>query len=212
MTRPRLSRSLRVVALGVACLGAIETTAGSAGAQAQSSPSADAALRPLGAAPARTWYGNQTIVVDVASTLLMVGGLAGHVDAVFLIGLAGYAFGGPAIHAVHGRPEITLASFFVRFAVPAVTGLIGAGIGDATLRRQPSFNDGSFLSPPVAGALVGVPLGMVGAMVLDSSLLAWTPAPPTARPRPVVTLAPRLAIGPDRDHAVRETVVVEGTF
>ncbi len=130
---------------------------------------------PFASPPSRTWYGWQTLLADAGATILLyttakpLGGYA----------LVPYFTFAPAVHFANGRVEVGLGSAGLRF------GATGRGGARRVRRRQgerellqeqqpdPETDDDEDMFCDVTPALVGAFVGMIGAMVLDSTLLAW---------------------------------------
>ncbi|WP_394842999.1 hypothetical protein LZC95_38805 [Pendulispora brunnea] len=134
-----------------------------------STASAADATEPKSKEPATEvrWYGYQTFLSDAASTALIIG--AAHSENVVLatLGAGTYLVGGPLIHVLNGHPQAVGPSVAVRLGIPAVGGLIGAGIGAATS----GGGDWSGLAIIVCG-LVGVAGGASIASIIDATTFA----------------------------------------
>ena len=110
------------------------------------------------------WYGWQTLIVDggviVGSTVLA--GASGEAAGVLLV--TGYFFGGPIVHWSHGQVGRGFADLGIRVGAPLVLATLGYLV----------FNRGG--SADVAGAVgavLGFGLGVVAAIVIDASALAY---------------------------------------
>lgn len=148
---------------------------------------APAAARPEASQPAREetrWYGWQTLIADGVSIAILF--------PVPPAGLAGYALGGPIIHAAHGRWGVTFASLAMRVLTPPLGAIIGAGLDTK------SCNNGDFICIPT-GLVVGLFIGAGVAIAVDAAFLSnetvkEEPAAPkksARRPFVVPVLAPR---------------------
>jgi hypothetical protein len=128
--------------------------------------------------PPRRWYGWQIIMADVTSTVALV----------TLVNKAeGYAFLpyvvlAPGVHVANGQPLNGLASVGIRFGVPIVGILIGAAVESGC----------SALETCLAGPAYGMLFGMLGAMVIDASLLAYDERPHVRHK--ALPLTPTLAV------------------
>lgn len=110
------------------------------------------------------WYGWQTLIVDGA---WIVGGTpvsAASPGAGAALILGGYFLGPPIVHWAHGQVGRGFADLGIRFGAPLVLGILGyavlhKGNGDDVLGA--------------VGAVVGVTLGIIAAIVIDASVLAY---------------------------------------
>ncbi len=185
-------------------------SAASARADEPTAPSASSFAR--GPRPAdREWYGWQVLLVDGASVVgtplvAVAASSAGATSAAVLVGLGGYFFGGPMVHAVHGRPGVALGSLALRVGLPVVGGIAGAMFDKCGNTRE--------LCLPAHAAL-GIVAGALGAIALDAGLLAYEKeageearARDARRSRRTIQLTP--AIAPRREGGV--DVGVSATF
>jgi hypothetical protein len=119
------------------------------------------------------WYGWQTLLLDVTSAGIGLGGGAAGSSALGAIGGVGYVFAPPILHAFHGRPWMTLLDLGMRLGLP----IIGAVIGNATCGSSSSSSDSGFgcVGPLVGGFFVGIGV----AVVLDAAALSWETVPVT---------------------------------
>jgi hypothetical protein len=108
------------------------------------------------------WYGWQTLIADGAS-LIMIPIMAGVTESEELgyVALGGYFLAPPVIHAANGRWGIGFASLGFRTGLPLVGLLVGAAADD----------DRNDFVP--AGAIIGFVVGVLGAVALDASWLAF---------------------------------------
>jgi hypothetical protein len=121
-----------------------------------------------------TWYGYQTLIVDGASLGLVLGGaaMAGHPGggdsggSVAVAGGIGYLLGAPVVHWMHGRIGPGLGSLGLRVGLPLAGMFWGAIIGAAANDRH-----GEVFSSTGLG--IGFVAGVAGAMLLDTTLLAY---------------------------------------
>jgi hypothetical protein len=113
----------------------------------------------------RSWYGWQTLVVDVSSlTLTVVGGVM-DVPVLYVPGIVGLLVGSPAVHFGHGEVARGFASLGLR-AGTALTMIGAAAI--LLLRHDLSFTDRDFLL--VLGG------GTALCAAVDAAALAYEPA------------------------------------
>ncbi|MBX3129021.1 MAG: hypothetical protein KF718_20055 [Polyangiaceae bacterium] len=109
----------------------------------------------------RQWYGWQTLTLDGAALgTLLLAAAADSSELVVVSGLT-YAVGPALVHTGHGRPGAALGSIALRLGGPAIGGYLGSA---------PSGSD-------LGTAVLGVLLGMAGAIALDSAVLARKDAP-----------------------------------
>jgi hypothetical protein len=145
----------------------------------------------------REWYGWQTLIVDgawiVGASASGAGNQAG-LAAAFVV--SGYVVAPPIVHFAHGEIGRGFADLGIRVGAPLVLGLVGF----AALSGQPSpGNDG--IGPGAVGAILGSGLGMLVAVVLDASVLAYRTvdeedalrSAPRRHARVPVTMTPFLA-------------------
>jgi hypothetical protein len=137
----------------------------------------------------RHWYGWQTLLMDGASVGLMASGAAGDSGGAVTWGALGYVFGAPIVHGVHDHGGKFFASLGARVGFPLVGALIGAGAGSGSCKNDCSGT----------GALVGLILGMGGAIAFDAAVIAREDAPePELSEAPRPRVAPAITIGKDR--------------
>jgi hypothetical protein len=130
------------------------------------------------------WYGGQTLLVDaISGGFFFIPPLAG---AVFL-------FGGPVVHAGHGRPGIALLDLGLRIALP-----LGALLLSST-RCQSDTG--------LCGSLMAAGGGAVAASLLDSLLLARAPVSPPLTP----SAAPSLGLWKGRDGLEHVALGIAGS-
>jgi hypothetical protein len=144
------------------------------------------------------WYGWQTLLADGGSLALLLGGAAttssrssGTAGALLLGSLATYSLGAPIIHLAHNRPGAALGSFGLRWGVPFVGALLGVGFGYASCGK--GNNDGVCYG--LYGAL-GLTLGTIGAIAIDSAVLAREQVPMKFTAAKNFTWRPDLNVSP----------------
>jgi hypothetical protein len=143
------------------------------------------------------WYGWQTLVADGASLALFVGGVSStssrssSTAGLLLLGsLATYSLGGPIVHLAHSRPGAALGSFGLRWGMPSVAALFGVGLGYASCGRS---SEG--LCVGLYG-LLGLTLGTIGAIAIDSAVLAREQVPVKFTAAKSFTWRPDLNVSP----------------
>ncbi len=127
--------------------------------------------------PARAdeWYGYQTLAADGAATGLLLGAVASHREVskgFFVLSATTYLVASPVIHAANGQGGVALGALGLRVAAPVSLGLLGLAIGAASDTRG---NWGA----PLLGGVIGVGLGVITAMVIDTAALARKDSPVT---------------------------------
>jgi hypothetical protein len=110
-----------------------------------------------------SWYGWQILISGGASFLVL--GLAVEAPEIGYVSLAGYLLGGPIIHTLHGSGLKGLQSLGINLLVPALSALAGFGIGAA---REEGF-------VALGSTLIGASVGVLGALLVDSFVLAYEP-------------------------------------
>ncbi len=167
------------------------------------------------------WYGYQTLAADLASAVLITAGSASGTGPVTGAGVLVYAFGGPLVHAVHGRGVIALADLAGRLALPFVGALAGLVIGTvaSAVVTCPSDNGDVVVLPcaSIYGTLVGFGVGTAAAITLDAVYLAREKKSETAMSKlrslaSGFSIAPSLTVTREGERAPRTILGVGGTF
>lgn len=160
-------------------------------AEANSAPASESAEPPVVGAPyvaeavaparepERRWYGWQIIIADVASTTV----LFTLVDKIQGYAFLPYVVLAPSVHIANGNPLTSLASVGVRFGIPVVGLLIGAAFAGGCTGSSEEC---------LAGPAYGMLAGMVGAMAVDASVLAYDEPP--RRKHKASTFVPTMAV------------------
>lgn len=150
------------------------------------------ALAPPGMAPVQTASGStsdvdsyrwQIAVADAASVALLLSSTHGYST----VGAWACLLGGPAIHLANHEGGRAGASLGLRFGLPALGALSGIAIASANANHGCSRDDQGrcdLFDRQLVGAVLGAGLGMLGAMIIDTTLLA----------RPRVRHPPRAAV------------------
>ncbi len=142
---------------------------------------------PLGP---RHWYGWETLVLDAASTTMVVIGTAmsnSNAEAgLVFVGATSYVFSPMFLHIAHGRWRIGLADFGLRLGAVVTLGTIGALIG-STQEPGPSSvscatgfcnSPQPAVDPGLLGLGIGAAIGVATASIIDATLFARDkPAP-----------------------------------
>jgi hypothetical protein len=110
------------------------------------------------------WYGWQTLAVDVGAVALA--GIATRQGSASLAYLAigSYALAAPIVHFAHGEGGRGGGSLGLRLGLPIL-------VGFALSQAEQSNCSGEFCG--LGGLVVGAGLGVLTAIVLDASALAW---------------------------------------
>jgi hypothetical protein len=146
------------------------------------------------------YYGWQTLLVDGASFSTMFAAIPLESGPVAIAGLAGYAFGGPIVHAAHGQWGHAFGSFALRAGLPTAAGLTGFAVGAAACPHDThAFIDAC----PLGLVGLGVAIGAVVAPFLDANLLGYE----SVNDAKGVSIAPSIAV--DRNGAA---FAVRGRF
>jgi hypothetical protein len=118
------------------------------------------------------WYGRPTVLLDLSSDVVIVGGAALESGPLVGLGVAGYVLGGPTVHIAEGAWDRAWGSFGLRLGLPLLGGLAG---------HTACLDDSGFLRC-VGSALGGALLGVVAAQVLDPLLLTYAEERPDPAP------------------------------
>lgn len=132
----------------------------------------------------RDYYGEQVIAADVASLLA---GLAISESEGAIVGVTGYALGGPIIHAIHRNYGTAATSLGLRVGLP----ITSAYMGLAVYHLQHEHEDWDVLAYMGMGLVVGT----VTAAVVDWAVLGWTDRPAPGPEGRAYVLVPRVAVG-----------------
>jgi hypothetical protein len=112
------------------------------------------------------WYGWQPLLADGAfvGTLILVSHTNGKIPpALDYVLPIEYLVASPIIHFAHERPGTAVGSLLLRLGVPVAGGFLGYA-------SCSNHDDGGVAG--AVGALAGVGLGMIGAMIIDDAALA----------------------------------------
>lgn len=141
-----------------------------------------------------TWYGYETLLVDVATVGLGVAvGRDGATAGVVATGIT-YALAAPLVHVAHGNYGTALASFATRVGSPFVGGMTGYALTIGSCAGK-SGEDSAYCQTPFAATAIGAMIGFVVPSVLDAALYARDrpdPKPWNGTP----SLAPQASITP----------------
>ncbi len=140
------------------------------------------------------WYGWQTLLTDAAAFASL------DIDPALGVGV--YALGGPIVHWSHGNTWRGFGSLAMRVGAPV---LLGAAFARTC---NPSGDEGDWGC--LGAAVIGVGLGVAGAIAVDAAVLARDRVPvesDTAMSLGSVSVTPTLAAGRDR-----ASLMLQGTF
>lgn len=128
-----------------------------------------------GVAHADEWYGQKILAGDGAAALLLVSSFAVPKKAATpfrLLSLATYLVVSPVVHGIERRGDIGVGALGLRIVAPLGLGLLGAGIGAGA---GPKGMEG--LGTTLIGGFIGLSLGVLTAIAIDTAALARTPTP-----------------------------------
>lgn len=114
----------------------------------------------------RRWYGWETLTMDAVSIAAMP--VAG-------VGVGGYLLGAPIIHAAHDRWGIAAASLGLRVGLPIVGAMAGVKLENCPKAGQ--YDEGMC---GLGGALLGMGVGMLTAIIIDAAVLSYERVPATS--------------------------------
>ncbi|WP_437800585.1 hypothetical protein [Sorangium sp. So ce693] len=117
-----------------------------------------------------------------------------------MVSLSGMAVGGPIIHGGHGNSGKALASLGINIGGTLVGGLIGA-------KAAGKADEGDWVDPSVAGAILGGSLGLLAANIVDIAVLPYEESEPESHRSARLRLEPQIGFAPGGF-----TVGLGGTF
>jgi hypothetical protein len=103
-------------------------------------------------------------------------------------GYLGYLVGGPIAHGAHHRDGALAVDLLLRLTAPVA----GFAIGASSARCATPASTSSDAFCPLAGAVVGLEVGMVAVAIFDAAVLGWDSVPvhgELARPAVAPTFA-----------------------
>jgi hypothetical protein len=156
-------------------------------------------IEPAPAEPADTGsYRLQTALCDVAAIGLFTIAANSNGNAAGSLGLGMYIAGAPVVHLYHHHNARALASVALRVGLPILGGLVGSALSSG----QCTGDDCDLAG--LAGALLGVSVGMVAASAIDIGYLSrGEDAPPQTQPALAPMQSPSVPIAPAEPHQVR---------
>jgi hypothetical protein len=119
------------------------------------------------------WYGWPVLITGGSAAIFVAAAVAADSDDAtpWLVGagVASYTLGGPITHWAHGSLEKGFGSLGINVGLAGACGLVGALIGAV------SADDGDFagLAAGLLGAAIGLGVGAVGAVAIDTTLLTY---------------------------------------
>jgi hypothetical protein len=123
---------------------------------------------PWEAPPKRRWYGWQTLLLDVPSLALWIGGAAASPQsgALAVAGFTGFVLGGPIVHAAHGHWGKAGASIAFRAGTVLIAGVGAVGCISDSVSSESGCRGG------YAALLVVGSLGVLAAVAVDAAFIA----------------------------------------
>ncbi|WP_437732676.1 hypothetical protein [Sorangium sp. So ce1335] len=141
-------------------------------------------------APRRVWYGWQHLLVGLGSLVLLPVGAAAESEALVLLSVGGFAFGGPVTHWANGN----VGKGFISLGLNA-GGTIGGGLVGMVLAASSDSYDEPFAA--LGGFLIGGGLGLLTANIIDIASLEYEERWPTGERYDYLRLrSPRLRLAP----------------
>ena len=131
---------------------------------------------PTAVSTETSWYGWQILTTAGAAATLFGVTLAADdqvAGSPFILGtvFAAYMLGGPIIHWAHERVGIGFLSLGLNFAIPAVSALAWGVIGEAA-----DWDTSAFDGFTAGYFFIGIPVGILAAVLTDALGLAWEPS------------------------------------
>ena len=120
-------------------------------------------------------YGAQLAVSDAAAALIAGVALARGDGRLWIPAAAVFVAGPMMIHFAHGRPDGAASSLFIRVGLPLGAALLGVTIAGATVVERGSDGTNG-LYRAVAGGIIGLTAGAVGAGLIDALVIAQPPS------------------------------------
>jgi hypothetical protein len=133
----------------------------------------------------------------VVADLIALGLAVTTTKAGVVAGTAIYLFDGLVIHGSHDRPGRGLGSLALRVGLPVLSTFVGSAISWSRQDPRCLQGDSDFCTDDEVnpGALYGLGIGLLGAMVIDTAFLA---RPATMHRRPAAAWSPRVSA--TREH------------
>jgi hypothetical protein len=146
------------------------------------------------------WYGWQTLLVDGASVLALLGGITAPV------GMVGYFVGGPIVHFAHGHVGKGLGDLGLRVGAPLLGGLGAVAI----LESGNGPPGGDSPAGPIVFIFLGVLAGAGVASIVDAAALGWEEVP--VKPVQAVRVVPIVSMIHEQNGGTRTSVGFSGGF
>ncbi len=143
------------------------------------------------------WYGEQILAVDFGSIFLAL--------PTFGVSLAGLVVGGPIVHWAHGNPGRAVGSLALRGGMGGLGAMLAFAVSEGARRREDEecarkgysgescYGDFGDLRG-VGAAAIGFAVGLIGASVIDATVLAWEDAPAATPTSTGLRVAPTFAM------------------
>ncbi|WP_437534483.1 hypothetical protein WME79_10015 [Sorangium sp. So ce726] len=106
-----------------------------------------------------------------------------------VVSLSGMVVGGPIIHGGHGNSGKALASLGINIGGTLVGGLIGA-------EAAGKADEGDWVDPSVAGAILGGSLGLLAANIVDIAVLPYEESELESDRSARLRLEPQIGLAP----------------
>lgn len=148
-----------------------------------------------GVARADEWYGQKILAGDGAAFALLASSFfvpKPAANPVRLVSLGTYLVVSPVVHATEDRGAYGAGALALRIAMPLAGCLIGLGVTVAVASGKPDLEGLPYV---VVGTLAGFGLGVLGAIAIDTILIAQRPSPIGTTANPLV-LAPSTFVVP----------------
>jgi hypothetical protein len=181
---PDLVDASRSTELRSLALGALRDESASSDRPPTTTTPACFDVPPPASPPAQTtrWYGWQTLIAD--------GAAIGTTFFAPVAGLALYLTGGPIAHVMNENFARAGASLGVRAGLPLGVGLVGALSGAALSAASRSHD--TALGAAVGG-IIGAGAGAIGAVIIDSAVIAKESMPAEPAKAALTTIRPSAA-------------------
>lgn len=161
----------RLQSIGVSLAICSYASLGRAQALASATPDAPPAGHATRHEPAR-WYGWQTLTADAAALGLAFGSASARSRAGVTAAAVTYLVGAPVIDGASGEGGNGGMSVGARLGLPLLGAVVASAVADCPPERGSGFNFGP--SCEDAAAIQGVAYGILAAMVIDGTAIAWT--------------------------------------
>lgn len=135
------------------------------------------------------WYGWKHVIVLGGSLLFVPLAIGAETPELLVVSLSGVLIGGPIIHGAHGNSGKALASLGINIGGTLVFGLIGA-------EAAGKADEGDWVDPSFAGAILGGSLGLLAANIVDIAVLPYEESEPESYRSTRLRLEPQIGFAP----------------